>query len=419
MKRPAKRTSNPPPEQIERHAALLASFGATPDQIQELLAYNDNVFDLSALGPGLGHGTSLPLADEPFVAAWEGYAAEAAQRGVFATLRDRLPQLRFPIRKGISETPAYREATRRGVPVESVRRGPGLRLHRPDEVELVLHLSPAGRIPVLILRDRGDFVTLARALGSRNEPRVLPDSLGAFMISGFNNWDRIQALRSRWEAQDPAERQTDSWSDEFARIVPQRELYQDRFILLSAGPYSAVPAGDLGLCEEEWRELSLVVRRDHECTHYFTQRVFGSMRNNLLDELMADYAGIVGALGRYRADWFLRFVGLEGFPSYREGGRLGSYRGDPPLSDGAFRILQALVQAAAENLERFDASLSAGSAGPAGPAGRSMGERALVVTALASLRFEDLASPEAGEHLRRTVEGLRARVSWQAQPEQA
>lgn len=407
--RPAKRSSNPSPEHVERYAGVLGSFGATPDQIQELLAYNDNVFDLSALGPGPGHETSLPLPDEPFVAAWEGYAAEAAERGVFATLRDRLPQLRFPIRKGISETPAYREATRRGVPVESVRRGPGLRLKRPDQVELLLHLSPAGRIPVLILRDRGDFMTLARALGSRNEPRVLPDSLGAFMISGFNNWDRIQQLRSRWEAQDPAERQTASWSEEFARIVPRRELYQDRFILLSAGPYSAVPAGDLGLSEEEWRELSLVVRRDHECTHYFTQRVFGSMRNNLLDELMADYAGIVGALGRYRADWFLRFVGLEAFPSYREGGRLGSYRGDPPLSDGAFRILQALVRAAAENLERFDAGL------PAGPNGvRGMGERALVVTALASLRLEDLASPEAGEHLRRTVEDLRSRVSWQA-----
>ena len=404
--RPAKRSSNPSPEHVERYAGVLGSFGASPDQIQELLAYNDNVFDLSALGPG----TSLPLSDEPFVAAWEGYAAEAAQRGVFATLRDRLPQLRFPIRKGISETPAYREATRRGVPVESVRRGPGLRLQRPDQVELLLHLSPAGRIPVLILRDRGDFVTLARALGSRNEPRVLPDSLGAFMISGFNNWDRIQQLRSQWEAQDPADRQTASWSEEFARIVPRRELYQDRFILLSAGPYSAVPAGDLGLSEEEWRETSLVVRRDHECTHYFTQRVFGSMRNNLLDELMADYAGIVGALGRYRADWFLRFVGLEAFPSYREGGRLGSYRGDPPLSDGAFRILQALVRAAAENLERFDAGLSAGPNGV-----RGMGERALVVTALASLRLEDLASPEAGGHLRRTVEELRSRVSWQAQ----
>ena len=38
-----------------------------------------------------------------------------------------------------------------------------------------------------------------------------------------------------------------------ARIVPYRELYQDRFILLSDGPYSAVPAADLGLDDAEWR----------------------------------------------------------------------------------------------------------------------------------------------------------------------
>lgn len=74
----------------------------------------------------------------------------------------------------------------------------------------------------------------------------------------------------------------------------------------------------------------------------------------VLDELIADYFGILAAQGRYRADWFLRFVGLEQFPHYRPRGRLHLYLGEPPLSEGAFRVLQALVKAAAENLERFD-----------------------------------------------------------------
>lgn len=74
------------------------------------------------------------------------------------------------------------------------------------------------------------------------------------------------------------------------------------------------------------------------------------MRNNMRDELIADYQGIVAANGgRYRADWFLRFIGLEAFPEYRQGGRLQNYRGQPPLSDGAFKILQVLVKDAAEN----------------------------------------------------------------------
>jgi len=82
------------------------------------------------------------------------------------------------------------------------------------------------------------------------------------------------------------------------------------------------------------------------------------MRNNILDELIADYRGIVAALGHYRSDWFLHFIGLESFPIYRRGGRLENYRGEPALSDSAFKILQILVKKAAENLDRFDKQFS-------------------------------------------------------------
>ncbi|HSU84340.1 MAG TPA: hypothetical protein VLR69_18120, partial [Thermoanaerobaculia bacterium] len=203
-------------------------------------------------------------------------------------------------------------------------------------------------------------------------------------------------------ARDPAERETATWGEEFQRLQAQRELYQDRFILLSDGPYSAVPASELGLDETEWRQISLVLRRDHECAHYLTRRLFGSMRNNLLDELIADYTGMVGATGRFRAGWFLRFVGLEDFPRYRPGGRLDLYRGKPALSDGAFRVLQALVKRAAENLERFDAGLPPGPRGPE--------ETALLIAALASLRLEELAAEDAVERLGRTVAEVRGRL---------
>ena len=58
--------------------------------------------------------------------------------------------------------------------------------------------------------------------------------------------------------------------------------------------------------------------------------------------------------GHYRADWFLRFMGLESFPDYRTGGRLENYQDESLLSIGAFKILQRLVKVAAENLEYFD-----------------------------------------------------------------
>jgi hypothetical protein len=376
----------------------LDGLGATPEEMAEIAAYNENPFDLEPLTSEV----RFPRPDEPFVPFWESLAAEARARGAFAVLRERLPQLRFPIRPGISETEGYRAATRRGVPPDEIPEATGLEIERPEAIELVIHESPAGRIPLLIARRRAEFVALLRALTRRNEPEPVPDAQGALMVSGYNNWSRIGELRRRWESLPVTARETATWNEEFQRLQGRRELYQDRFILLSDGPYSAVPASDLGLDEAAWREISLTLRRDHECTHYLTRRLFGSMRNNLLDELIADYTGMVGATGRFRAAWFLRFVGLEDFPRYRPGGRLDLYRGKPPLSDGAFRVLQALVKQAAEALERFDAGLPPGPRGPE--------ETALLIAALASLRLEDLAADGAEERLGRTLAELRERL---------
>src|SRR5215216_6612577 len=380
------------------HVERLAALGASPAEIEELLAYNENVFDLGSLGPE----TLFPLPDEPFVAFWEAVAEESRTRGAFAVLRERLPQLAFPIREGISRTEGYVAATRRGVPVESIPEATGLELEHPEAIELEIYESPAGCIPLLIARRRTELVALIQALTRKNEPAPVPDAQGALMVSGYNNWSRIGELRRRWEALEPSSRETASWGEEFQRLQPRRELYQDRFILLSDGPYSAVPAADLGLEPEEWREISLAIRRGHECAHYFTRRLFGSMRNNALDELIADYVGITGATGELRAGWFLRFVGLEDFPRYRAGARLDIYRGDPPLSDGAFRVLQRLLVDAAANLERFDRGIPPGIRSPA--------QTAVTIAALASFRLEELAAPGAEGLIRRAVESLRERL---------
>jgi hypothetical protein len=374
-------------------AGALAALGASPAEVEELLAYNENLFDLGALDPD----ARFPLPDEPFVAFWDAAEREARTRGAFAVLREHLPQLRFPIQAGISETEGYRAATRRGADVAAIPEATGLEVAHPEAIEIVIHPSAAGRIPLLIARGREEFVALIRALTRRNEPAPVPPAQGALMVAGYNNWSRVGELRRRWEAGDPAARECTTWGEELQRLQATPELYQDRFILLSDGPYSAVPAADLGLGEAEWRAMSLLIRRDHECAHYFTRRLFGSMRNNVLDELIADYAGLVAATGRFHAGWFLRFVGLEDFPRYRPGARLDLYRGKPPLSDGAFQVLQALVERAARNLERFDA----------GRERASPGETALTVAALASLRLEDLAADGAQERLTRAVAAVR------------
>ncbi|MGH3148715.1 MAG: DUF7005 family protein, partial [Rubrobacter sp.] len=278
-----------------QRADLLASYGATASEVEELLAYNRNVFDRS-----FDQLPTLPLPAEPHVAEWEHYAREAAEVGALAALRRRLVQLRFPILEGISQTDAYRAATLRGASTEEMTEACGLDLASPDDLRLRVHPSPAGPIPVLASGDRADFVILVRALTMRNEPAPVPESMGACMVSGFNNWDRISEYRRRWEAEGGDHSEV-AWQEEFRRLVPQKELYQDRFLILGTGPYSNVAAREIGLPDPEWHRTSTKIRLEHECTHYITLRVFGSMRNNLLDELLADYMGITAAAGRYRA----------------------------------------------------------------------------------------------------------------------
>src|SRR4029077_5176088 len=203
-------------------------------------AYNENLFDLGALDPE----TRFPLPDEPFVAFWDAAEQEARTRGAFAVRPDPLPQLRFPIQAGISETEGYRAATRRGADVATIPEATGLEVARPEALGIGIPPSAAGRIPLLIARGREEFVALIRALTRRNEPAPVPPAQGALMVAGYNNWSRVGELRRRWEALAPAARECATWGEEFQRLQATPELYQDRFILLSDGPYSAVPAAD-------------------------------------------------------------------------------------------------------------------------------------------------------------------------------
>jgi hypothetical protein len=373
------------PVQHAPQPTVLTALGASPAESGELLAYCGNPYQDAALAaPG-----RLPLADEPLVAFWERCAADAAARGCFAALRERLPQLCFPIREGISDSVAYRAATRRGVPpAELAADATGLELQQPETLEIVLHPSAAGRIPLIVTRCRHDFESLVRALTRRNEPSPVPAAMGAQMVAGYNNWARLAELRQAWEATPPGRRVAASWSAEMERLQQDgKDLYQDRFILLSDGPYSGVPAAAVGEGEARWRELSLAIRREHECTHYFTRRLFGAMRNNLLDELIADYVGVASAAGSLRPDWLLRFLGLEEAPRFRSGGRLEIYRVNPPhspLSDPAFAVLQRLAVAAIANLAGFDDRHR--------PALSTPLDRGLLITALATLRLDDLAA---------------------------
>ena len=370
-------------KQQEFQSNVLKAYGAGTKEVEELSVYNQNLFQHNHLPSPL----RFPLDAEPHVAIWLQYLDTAKKVGVLETLKNVLVQLHFPIQEGISQTESYRAVTLKGVDPVSIPEASGLVLRQPEKLKLKIYPSLAGAVPVLLPGNREDFETLVRALTKRNEPIAIPASMGACMIAGYNNWERIRRYRQQWSQTHPANYSDFAWKQEFSHLIPQKHLYQDRFIILSDGFYSNVDPEDMGLREWEWQKLSLTIRLEHECTHYFTRRLFNSMQNNLLDELIADYRGIAAAIGYYRADWFLRFMGLESFPDFRASGRLGNYRGQPPLSDRAFKILQALVVAAAKNLERFDRKYAEEL--------KISQNQPLMLIALTYLTLEELASEQA------------------------
>jgi hypothetical protein len=321
----------------EQRRQVLVDYGANNAEILELLAYNQNIFV---------HDRDWDALPEPHVAIWQEYIADAAEIGVWGSLQRRLVQLRWPIETGVSERSEYRDSMLRGLPIPAGT--VGLELRSPQLLELFIHDTWAGPIPVIFAGNRADFERLVQALVRRNEPDPIPASMGACMVAGFNNWDRVQRYRADWESQE----RTETWAQAWQRLLPQKQLYQDRLMILSDRPYSNVAAAELGLTDEVWCDRSRQIRLEHESIHYWTKRCLGAMQNKLLDELIADYWGLVATMGDYRADWFLLFLGLESWPIFRSSGRLANYRGKPALSDGAFKVLQGLVVAAARNLEQ-------------------------------------------------------------------
>lgn len=361
-------------------ADVLARAGAASAAVvDELLTYNTKPFptELAAQPP------VFPLQDEPHVDAWRRYLRESEGSDVFTALKRHFIQLRFPIRAGISEDDGYRQATRKGIfEAADAFAGEAMQLTRPDLLQLIIHPTIAGHVPLLIVGDRGDFVRLVQAFSERNEPKPVLDSMGACIVKGLNNWSRIHMRRAEWER----EHGPDGWAEEFQRLVPQKELYQDGFIILSTGPYSAIPARDVGMDEREWLDRSIAIRREHEITHYFTLRALKTIRNNVFDELIADFVGLVRAFGRYRADYALRFLGLEAYPAFRPGGRLEVYRGKPPLSDDAWAVARTLAVQSARNLEAFAASEPAQL--------QSLASLGALTFTLSTLTLEELAAPE-------------------------
>lgn len=292
----------------------------------------------------------LPLAEENHVPYWRGYAEEARQNGTFAVLSQRLPQFWFPVRSGMAASADYRAALYRGADRTGLREACGVSLQNPAALRLFIHDSLAGAVPVLLPQGREDFLNLFRALSCRHEPKPVPDSVGAAMIIGFNNWDRIKAHRRGWEASAAPGAE---WTDEFRRFTAHKENYQGRLLLISDGPYSAVTAEAMGLPAEEWRSLSVRLRLEHECAHMLTYRLLQPTSKSVLDEFIADFLAILGVTGRFQPEWLLRFWGIGPGSGDYAGSRLAYYA--PKTESEKRPLLAAWITALAQAVQTMSA----------------------------------------------------------------
>lgn len=324
---------------------------------------------------------------EAFVPDWIAIAVEAGCRGCLPALRRHVAELNFPIAAGVKHTPAYVRACLDPAaspddwPRLPVDGGPAW--EAPDLVSIHLHDTGTGVLPVIEASARADFLTLVRALGHRNEPVAIPDSMGANFLNGYVNRRRFFAAREAQAA---------------GRLDPQppdSALWKDRLLLLSSAPYSGASASCLGMSDAQWLGCSRTLRLHHESCHYFIRRLFPKLRFGIQDELVADFAGLVAATGAFQSRHFLAFMGLEDFPEYRQGGRLQNYHRGMEAFPDAVCAIRRLVVDAARNIESFFAGWSPEDFRRA---------RLRILATLTFLPLELLADPDAATALDASLE---------------
>ena len=206
-----------------------------------------------------------------------------------------------------------------------------------EEDWLRTELTPAGPVEMLFFCERADFETFLRCIAYRCRPVEILQSVGAQTFFNLRNWEKIHEHEKAYLAAGGTD-----WPTELRRFDADREKSRDTLILLSKGPYSAVPWQNTPYSKTEWLRISLDIRRFHECAHVVCRRRFPEQKLPLWDELTADLTGLRMATGSYDSRLAAAFLGItqEG---YVEGGRLKHYLEQGENADEAARELWQVI----------------------------------------------------------------------------
>lgn len=354
------------PEPIDQAASI--------DLSDKLKAYLFNKFPLNddCTASSFTEGTEIQF--------WEDFLMNFSNgKDIFNALKECYPSLNFLIDKEIDKAELYNNMLLKGT-TNDIKLTSYIKLEDTKNISLELHESIAGKIPVLTIPNNEDFVKILQSIIHKNNPLPIPASMGAVLLNGLNNSKRFNIIKKNWLQNNPF----GDWNTEFSNnIMLKKSLYKDKLIILSTKPYSNVTASQLGLEEDIWISYSISIRKEHEFTHLYTLKKYGQATNNLHDELIADYIGIVKTIWNYNKVWMLTFMGLENYPHYREGARLENYVKESKLSPDDFKQLITIIKNAIENIAIFDKAVGKV---------KSIKDQTCRIDALCEISLIDLAS---------------------------
>lgn len=263
---------------------------------------------------------------------------------VIPYLAKRWPQIYLlPTEEG---NPLYRAVVLSGedVPFHSLSHFQG-----SEEDSITVEDTPAGEVMAVTLNTRSDFETMLQILAHKCRTVPIPPTQGASILDGLISWNKIRAHEADFRKEEAEKGNADpDWDSEFKRFTSNKRNYTDALIILSKGPYSAVPYTSTPWSQEQWLACSQIIRKVHECTHFICRRLHPEWIDPLWDELVADAAGIYAALHTYDQSLAETFLGIES--STYIGGRLENYVKETEKTPESLNETAAMIH---EVLTRF------------------------------------------------------------------
>lgn len=240
----------------------------------------------------------------------------ARGKDALEALAARYPQLYVAPAEGAEE--AHRRAAGRGIKPDPATLDHFLGSEH-DELRVVD--TPAGPVEVLFLEQRRDFETFLQTVGHRSNPTPIAPTIGAMTYRGIADWSKVRDARESYLAGGGT-----NWRAEFARLAKEPGAFRSELIIISAGPYSNIPASDTPYDEDSWLNVSREIRLHHECAHVVCRRLLPEDVLPVWDEVTADVVGLLCACDTYDATLAGRFLGIseDGYA----GGRLIEYLDD-------------------------------------------------------------------------------------------